>query len=56
MGGGGEGWGNTHFFLGGTHFALQQFLKTGNFLEGLASVIEHVLGERECVGKGGGRM
>lgn len=33
----------SHFFLGGTHFPLQELLKTRNSLKRLAGVIEHVL-------------
>lgn len=43
---------NVHFFLGGTHGALQDFLETWNTLEGLAGKVEHV-GVREGGAVGG---
>jgi hypothetical protein len=35
-----------HFFLGGSHLSLQEFLKTRNSLQCLAGEVQHVLGAR----------
>ena len=49
-----KGWRGSHFFLGGSHGALQQLLKARNSFQGLAGVVEHVLGGRAWQWRGEG--